>query len=114
MVKFIPFEDGVHNKNHFFTVNIVNPDADNSFVKGFACVIYSYVDDIAVISELVRSCTKYKFTISKSTQDCHSDYKNEWSINQACQYLKRLRFYKKEVVTKTKTITWDEEIETEL
>lgn len=115
MTKFLPFEDGVHNKKHFFSVNIVNPDADNSLVKGFACVIYSYVDNIAIISEIVKSCTKYDFTISEIAEDWWLPcYKNEWSINQACQFLKRLRFYKKEIVTKTKTITWDEEVETEL
>lgn len=115
MTKFIPFEDGVHNEKHFFAVNIVNPDADNSMCKGFVCVIYSYIDDIAVISELVKSCTKYEFTISKVANDWRlPDFKNEWTINQACQYLRRLRFYKRETVTKSKTITWNEEIETEL
>ena len=110
MVKFLPFENGVHNEYYSFAVTLHNPCGD----EDFKCVIYSYVEDIAIVAAIVEASTKYKFTIADKDAATYLHYRNEWSINQACQYLKRLRFYKKEVVTKTKTITWDEEIETEL
>jgi len=112
MVKMLPYNTE-YSTNYYFVVKLQNPD-QTGIVKGHVCVVYSYIDDIAIVSAIVKSCTKYNFTI-KPLEGRLVDYApNVWSINQAIQYLRRLRFFKKTVVKKTKTIEWNEEIEEEL
>jgi hypothetical protein len=100
------------SKNYYFLVNIVNPDKSDS-VKGYPVVIYSYVNDIQIISAIVKHCTKYDFTITEVTKTSH-DYLNQWSINQACGYLRRFRFIRRKKITLSKVVTWEEEIKEEL
>lgn len=112
MVKMLPYNTE-YSTNYYFVVNLQNPD-QTGLVKGYACVVYSYIDDIAIVSAIVKSCTKYNFTIKPLEGRLVDHAPNVWSINQAIQYLRRLRFTKKTVVKKTKIIEWNEEIEEEL
>lgn len=112
MVKMLPYKPE-YSTNYYFAVELRNPNQDG-LVKGHFCVIYSYIDDIAIVSAIVKSCTKYDFTIKPISDRLSDGAPNVWSINQAIQYLRRLRFFKKTVVKKTKIIEWNEEIEEEL
>lgn len=112
MVKLLPYKPE-YSTNYYFAVELQNPD-QTDLIKGHACVVYSYIDDIAIVAAIVKSCTKYNFTIHPVDGKQVYDAPNLWSINQAVQYLRRLRFFKKTVVKRTKTIEWNEEIEEEL
>lgn len=112
MMKLLPYSPE-YTTNYYFAVELQNPD-QTGITKGYFCVIYSYIDDIAIVSAIVKSCTKYDFTIKPTSNISPKDSSIVWSINQAVHYLRRLRFFKKTVVKKTKTIEWNEEIEEEL
>lgn len=99
-----------YTTQHYFIVCLKNPD-QTGLVKGHCSVIYTYIDDIAIVAAVVKAYTKYEFTISPAIETQVAGNPNIWSINQAAHYLRRLRFIKKSVVKKTKTIEWEEEVE---
>ena len=109
MVRMLPFNPE-YTTNHYFVVYLKNPD-QTGLVKGHCVCIYTYIDDIAIVAAIVRACTKYEFTISPTIETQVVNSPDKWSINQAVHYLRRLRFIKKSVVKKTKTIEWEEEVE---
>ena len=112
MVKLLPYNPE-YSTNYYFAVELQNPE-QTDLVKSHICVVYSYIDDIAIIAAIVKSCTKYNFIIHPVDGTQVKCAPNLWSINQTAQYLRRLRFFKKTIVKKTKTIEWNEEIEEEL
>lgn len=112
MTKMLPYSPE-YSTNYYFQVVLKNPDKE-AIDKGLLCYIYSYIDDISIVAAIVKSCTKYEFTIRPAEPHMYERGVNVWSINQACGYLRRLRFIKKSVVKRTRTIEWNEEVEEEL
>lgn len=110
MVKLLPY-NSEYSKNYYFLVSFKSPDQNN---EEYNVIIYSYIRDAAILGAIIQSCTAYKFTLRSLLKNELPSRTEKWSINQAIQYLQRLRFYKKVTITKQKVVEWEEVIEVEL
>lgn len=96
---------------YYFVIRMIDP-ADNEAIN---FVMYSYVDDPAIIALLIKGLTKYDFeVIPKGTTEPRGITKvSIMSINQAVTFFKRLRFYALKSEVKSKVISWTEITEVE-
>ena len=98
---------------HYFLVTLLNPDKPDSIQGRYRFVIYSYIDDIQIISAIVKHCTKYDFSITEVDKYSYHCLFQQ-SIDQACEELHRFRFTRTRKVKLSKVVTWEEEISEEL
>ena len=116
MTTMLPFNPEC-STSHLFEITLQNPDKTAQDSE-FKFTIYSYIKEEYIIAAIVRAYTKYSFTIAnspyRSPDEASKSDKNVWSINQTIGYLRRLRFIRRSVVRRYKTISWNEVIEEEL